>query len=179
MVEAGELGCVGCLGRSHCLHREGSGATTLIWHSGQVWRVADSPEDDKFQYTYFAHKINSFNTAPKNILSSDARLRPDRNALEKGDLSKAAVEKSSLEERQRAEKRNREAKGDKFTPRWFELTDEVTATPWGELEVYKYNGKYAEHRAAAAGRLDDIEEVDFQSVDFNPWQYANLALARD
>ena len=60
----------------------------------QVWHVADTPQNDKFQYTYFAHKINSFDTAPKKLLASDSRLRPDRFALEKSDLSKAGAEKS-------------------------------------------------------------------------------------
>lgn len=80
----------------------------------------------------------------------------------------------SLEERQRAEKRNREAKGHKFTPRWFDLTDEVTPTPWGDLEVYRYNGKYSEHRAT----IDVSEGIDvenIESTEFNPWQYANLS----
>lgn len=78
----------------------------------------------------------------------------------------------SLEERQRTEKRNREAKGHKFTPRWFDLTDEVTPTPWGDLEVYQYNGKYTEHRAA----VDSSEciEVPDSRTEFNPWQYDNL-----
>lgn len=66
----------------------------LIWNVLQVWRVADAPEDDKYQYTYFTHKLNSFDTAPKKLLPSDSRLRPDRYALEKGDLSKAGSEKS-------------------------------------------------------------------------------------
>jgi hypothetical protein len=60
----------------------------------QAWRVADAPKNDRFQYTYFAHKINSFDTAPKKLLASDSRLRPDRYALEKGDLSLAGLEKS-------------------------------------------------------------------------------------
>ena len=60
----------------------------------QVWRVAAVPENDKFQYTHFAHKINSFETAPKKLLASDSRLRPDRYALENGDLLKAGAEKS-------------------------------------------------------------------------------------
>ena len=60
----------------------------------QVWRLADVPENDKFQYTHFAHKINSIHTAPRKLLASDSRLRPDRFALEKGDLSKAGAEKS-------------------------------------------------------------------------------------
>jgi hypothetical protein len=141
----------------------------------EVWRVAEAPKNDKFQYTHFAHKLNSFDTAPKKLLPSDSRLRPDRMALEKGDLSVSGNEKSSLEERQRAEKRNREAKNHKFTPRWFDLTEEVTPTPWGELEVYQYNGKYTEHRAAIDSS-DIIEEPDSRP-EFNPWQFDNLEAA--
>ena len=59
----------------------------------QVWHVADVPKNDKFQYTHFAHKINSFDTAPSKLLASDSRLRPDRYSLEQGDLSKAGCEK--------------------------------------------------------------------------------------
>ncbi|KAF8395133.1 hypothetical protein HHK36_019074 [Tetracentron sinense] len=141
----------------------------------EVWRVADVPENDKFQYTYFSHKLNSFDTAPRKLLASDSRLRPDRYALEKGDLSKAGAEKSSLEEKQRAEKRNREAKGHQFTPRWFDLSNEVFTTPWGDLEVYQYNGKYTDHRAVTDSS-DSIDEVDIRSTEFNPWQYGNLAM---
>ena len=79
-----------------------------------------------------------------------------------------------LEERQRAEKRNREANGHQFTPRWFNLTSEVTPTPWGELEVYQYNGKYIEHRAVADSS-DSGEEINPTTTEFNPWQYDNLA----
>ena len=81
---------------------------------------------------------------------------------------------SSLEERQRAEKRTREEKGHNFTPRWFDLTEEVTSTPWGELEIYQYNGKYTEHRSDVdnSGSVDD---VDVKSIEFNPWQYGNLS----
>ncbi|MCI01155.1 oxysterol-binding protein 3C-like, partial [Trifolium medium] len=59
-----------------------------------VWHVADVPPNDKFQYTHFAHKLNSFDTAPRKLLASDSRLRPDRYALELGDLSKSGTEKS-------------------------------------------------------------------------------------
>ncbi|CAL5334178.1 unnamed protein product [Camellia sinensis] len=140
----------------------------------EVWRLAATPGNDKFQYTYFAHKINSFETAPRKLLASDSRLRPDRCALENGDLSKAGAEKSSLEERQRAEKRLRDAKGHQFAPRWFDLTDEIRPTPWGDLEVYQYNGKYTEHRATV-DRSAITGEDDVKSTDFNPWQYGNLS----
>nr|GMC91849.1 oxysterol-binding protein-related protein 3A-like [Ipomoea batatas] len=143
----------------------------------EVWRAADAPQNDKFQYTYFAHKINSFDTAPKKLLASDSRLRPDRCALEKGDLSKAGAEKSSLEERQRAEKRMREAKGDEYKPKWFDLTTEISPTPWGELEVYRYNGKYDEHRAAIENSDFVAEDVKAESTEFNPWQYEDSVVA--
>ncbi|TYG69401.1 hypothetical protein ES288_D05G227100v1 [Gossypium darwinii] len=61
-----------------------------------AWKLADALKNDKFQYTHFAHKINSFDTAPKKLLASDSHLRPDRYALEQGDLSKANFEKMML-----------------------------------------------------------------------------------
>lgn len=135
----------------------------------EAWRIAKLPENDKFQYTYFTHKLNSLDTAPKKLLASDSRLRPDRYALERGDLAKAGLEKSSLEERQRAEKRNREANGHEFTPRWFDRTDEISPTPWGDLEVYSYNGKYTEHHAAIDSSNSN-EVTDVRATEFNPWQ---------
>lgn len=79
----------------------------------------------------------------------------------------------SLEERQRAEKRARETKGHQFTPKWFEPSSDIFTTPWGDVEVYRNNGKYAEHRAAIDSS-DSIEEVDVKSIEFNPWQYEDL-----
>ncbi|KAH6798156.1 Oxysterol-binding family protein [Perilla frutescens var. hirtella] len=136
----------------------------------EVWRAADAPQNDKFQYTHFAHKLNSFETAPKKLLPSDSRLRSDRLALEQGDLSKAGVEKTRLEERQRAEKRTRETKNDVFKPKWFDLTDEVATTPWSDLEVYRYNGKYGQYRADVESS-DNVGEIEASSIEFDPWQY--------
>lgn len=135
----------------------------------EVWKVADVPPSDKFQYTYFAHKINSFDTAPKGMLASDSRLRPDRYALEMGDSSKAGMEKARVEERQRAEKRQREALKQEFTPKWFQLTGDIAATPWGDLEIYEYNGKYTDHRAAGSS-----VQTDPRSIEFNPWQFGDV-----
>ncbi|KAL0736767.1 hypothetical protein Bca4012_012977 [Brassica carinata] len=134
----------------------------------EVWKVAEAPKNDRYQYTHFAHKVNSFDTAPSKLLSSDSRLRPDRYALDIGDMTKAGYEKSSLEEKQRAEKRTREEKGQRFVPKWFDETSEVTPTPWGDLEVYQFNGKYLVHRAAADNSEDNI---DMKSTQFNPWQF--------
>ncbi|PPD99224.1 hypothetical protein GOBAR_DD03751 [Gossypium barbadense] len=62
----------------------------------EAWKLVDAPKNDKFQYTHFVHKINSFDTALKKLLASDSRLRPDRYALEQSDLSKAGFEKSRV-----------------------------------------------------------------------------------
>ncbi|KAJ4882261.1 Oxysterol-binding protein-related protein 3A [Raphanus sativus] len=138
----------------------------------EVWKVAEAPKKDKYQYTHFAHKVNSFDTAPSKLLSSDSRLRPDRYALDTGDMTKAGYEKSRLEERQRAEKRSREQTGQPFVPKWFDETDEVTPTPWGDLEVYQFNGKYLVHRAAANN--SEIN-TDMKSTQFNPWQFQDTS----
>ncbi|KAG5376331.1 hypothetical protein IGI04_040927 [Brassica rapa subsp. trilocularis] len=156
----------------------------LIFGRTWVWHVADVPKNDKFQYTHFGHKINSFDTAPSKLLASDSRLRPVRYALEQADLSKDTlrigfciniINESFLEERQRAENKTRETKNQKFTPRWFDLTDEITSTPWGDTEIYQYNGKYTEHRDAAASSSGASDEVDLKSIEFNPWQYGNVS----
>lgn len=59
-----------------------------------MWKCTEQPKGDKFQYTHFAHVINSFDTAPQGLLPSDSRLRPDRYALEMGDMSKAGSDKT-------------------------------------------------------------------------------------
>jgi hypothetical protein len=93
-----------------------------------------------------------------------------------GDMSKAGSEKSRLEERQRSEKRHREEKQVEFKPRWFDLTEEVTSTPWGDLEVYKYNGKYTEHRKLLDNSDTDKTNIEqLKSIMFNPWQFDSPA----
>ncbi|KAK4392251.1 Oxysterol-binding protein-related protein 3B [Sesamum angolense] len=148
------------------------------WNEFMSYQPCDAegepkPGSELKEYTHFAHKINSFDTAPKKLLPSDSRLRPDRLALEHADLSKAGLEKTRLEERQRAEKRTREAKGDEFKPKWFDLTNEIASTPWGELEVYRYNGEYGHHREAV-DNSDSIQETETNSIEFNPWKYHDL-----
>ena len=74
-----------------------------------------------------------------------------------------------LEEKQRAEKKLREAKKQEFTPRWFKMSGEIAPTPWGDLEVYEFNGKYRKRRESiSAGETGDVEEL--KSITFDPWQ---------
>ncbi|CAH8269764.1 unnamed protein product [Arabidopsis lyrata] len=67
---------------------------------------------------------------------------------------------------------DREEKGQIFAPKWFDETEEVTPTPWGDLEVYQFNGKYSVHRATA----DNSEDTtDVKVTQFNPWQFQDLS----
>lgn len=59
-------------------------------------------------------------------------------------------------------------------PRWFDMTEEVATTPWGELEIYQFNGKYLQHRTDTDSS-DNIELEDVQTKEFNPWQYGDLS----
>ena len=45
----------------------------------------------------------------------------------------------------------------------------------GDIEIYQYNGKYTEHRDAAASSSGASDEVDLKSIEFNPWQYGNVS----
>ncbi|KAI3839921.1 hypothetical protein MKX03_025186 [Papaver bracteatum] len=151
----------------------------------EIWRVPDVPVKDKYHFTYFADKINSFDTAPRQMLASDSRLRPDRYALEKGDLSKVRHEKNSFEMSpmlifglvQRKERKRRETNGDKYSPKWFDSTKQVVITPYGDTQIYKYNGKYDEHRATVNSLNISAGEVDVQPTEFDPWQYGQEKLA--
>ncbi|RID41346.1 hypothetical protein BRARA_J01318 [Brassica rapa] len=80
----------------------------------------------------------------------------------------------TLEERQRAENRTRETKNQKFTPRWFDLTDEITSTPWGDIGIYQYNGKYTDTEIQQRARA--VPPMKWtSSIEFNPWQYGNVS----
>ena len=58
--------------------------------------------------------------------------------MEDGEYDLAATEKNRVEERQRAKRREREAMGEEFVPRWFSKSrDPVT----GE-EFWQTNGRY-------------------------------------
>jgi len=53
-----------------------------------LWTKEAMPKDrDKYGFTHFARHCNSAAGCPPGLLASDARLRPDRAALEAGDLN--------------------------------------------------------------------------------------------
>jgi len=78
---------------------------------------------------------------------TDSRIRPDRLALEKNDSKVAGQEKHRLEEKQRADKRQREKLNQQWTPRYFKLSHDTD-----EQEFWEYIGGYWEEREDRIGK---------------------------
>lgn len=73
--------------------------------------------------------------------------------MEDGEYDFAATEKHRVEEKQRAKRREREAKGEEFEPKWFTRGKcEIT----GE-EYWVYNGRY--WRCRDAGDWSVCEDI--------------------
>lgn len=130
-----------------------------------LWSASEMPADDAYGFTRFAHRLNSFELAPKALLASDSRLRPDRVALEAGEMGKAGSAKHELEEQQRAERRTREEKGDAWAPRWFKVEEGADNNEEVDTDVWAFTGAYSDRRKSA-------QPVDAKSLQFSPWQYA-------
>ena len=85
-----------------------------------VWEASPRPTGIPFNLTPFVVTVNAIPDRLKPFLApTDSRLRPDQRAMEDGEYDFAATEKNRVEEKQRAKRRDREAKGDEFVPRWF------------------------------------------------------------
>ena len=85
-----------------------------------VWQSNPRPSGIPFNLTPFVVTLNAI---PDNLRAflppTDTRLRPDQRAMEDGEYDFAATEKHRVEEKQRAKRREREAKGEEFSPKWF------------------------------------------------------------
>jgi hypothetical protein len=128
-----------------------------------LWECDPWPaKANKYGFTTYAIKMNELTSAPTyGLLASDSRLRPDRVALENEEGSATSL-KTQLEERQRAERRERKDKGDTWSPRWFKKAEHAELH---ELEkdvgtdVWEFNGEYDENKPTETSKT------------FSPWQY--------
>ena len=82
-------------------------ATQPDGSSGRIlWAKNPDPKEgalvEKYGFDNWTLRMNAAKDAPKGLLKSDSRLRPDRMALEKGDDTTAQKMKHVLEEKQRA-----------------------------------------------------------------------------
>ncbi|KAK9817890.1 hypothetical protein WJX72_003822 [[Myrmecia] bisecta] len=137
----------------------------------RLWTCKPKPTDDKYGFTYFARMLNSCKGI--NPMPSDSRRRPDRAALEAGDNATAGAEKYALEEMQRAERREREKRGDAWQPRWFRPNSDAKIYPIeyppDQCPLWEFNGE-ALKREKRPAKPDD----DFAGIDFCPWQYPEI-----
>ncbi|KAF2202838.1 hypothetical protein GQ43DRAFT_391275 [Delitschia confertaspora ATCC 74209] len=85
-----------------------------------IWQCHERPTGIPFNLTPFVVTLNALpDTLRPVIAPTDTRLRPDQRAMEDGEYDFAATEKNRVEEKQRKKRREREARGEEFVPRWF------------------------------------------------------------
>ncbi|KAL8675602.1 MAG: hypothetical protein Q9168_000114 [Polycauliona sp. 1 TL-2023] len=104
-----------------------------------VWQAHERPAGIPFNLTPFAVSFQALPDRLRPLLPpTDTRFRPDQRAMEDGEYDLAATEKNRVEEKQRAKRREREEKGEEWSPRWFvKAKDEAT----GE-EFWRCTGEY-------------------------------------
>ncbi|KAK3115670.1 Oxysterol-binding protein 3 [Teratosphaeriaceae sp. CCFEE 6253] len=121
-----------------------------------VWTVgALAPSAAKaYGFTTFAATLNEITSIEQGHLPpTDARLRPDQQALEAGDVEKAEALKARLEERQRARRKILESHGHEWEPEYFEKVPDGEEETW----MLKESRGYWERRAA--GDWKDVRDV--------------------
>jgi len=111
-----------------------------VTEGDDLWRHSMQPiKTNKYGVTEFVMKMNDMTgkyfTEP--LPNTDSRFREDRKAMEREDKEAAEIEKTKLENQQRALRREREEKGEQWVPIYFEEmknNDGVT--------VWRYRGNY-------------------------------------
>jgi len=105
-----------------------------------LWEHTNKPLESskipcKYMVDWTAHSllmVELTDEMKRTLPPTDSRLRGDRLALEKSDTKKAAAEKHSLEEKQRAEAKARKTP---WVPRYFKLSSE-DPNDWEYLKNY-------------------------------------------
>ncbi|KAJ9197504.1 hypothetical protein DTO164E3_5646 [Paecilomyces variotii] len=104
-----------------------------------VWKSNPRPSGIPFNLTPFVVTLNALpDRLKENLPPTDTRLRPDQRAMEEGEYDFAATEKNRVEEKQRAKRREREMKGEEYSPKWFTRGK----CPVSGEEFWVYTGKY-------------------------------------
>ncbi|KAI9816648.1 MAG: hypothetical protein M1832_005034 [Thelocarpon impressellum] len=132
----------------------GSGATSAFL----VWQANPRPTGIPFNLTPFVVTLNALPDALRlHLAPTDTRLRPDQRAMEDGEYDFAATEKTRVEEKQRAKRREREANGEEFEPRWFRR---AKCGITGE-DYWAFGGEYWKMRAdvGKGGEWKNVEDI--------------------
>ncbi|KAI8959874.1 Oxysterol-binding protein-domain-containing protein [Daldinia sp. FL1419] len=133
---------------------EGGKATNKeVWKAGQL--VPNAP--NTYGLTLFSATLNEITPVEEGRLPpTDTRLRPDQRLAEQGKLEEAEEWKVTLEEAQRARRKDLETKGEEYKPRWFV---QVPEAPDGE-ELWKLKlGKEGYWEERAKGEWKGIERI--------------------
>ncbi|KAG2190375.1 hypothetical protein INT46_002356 [Mucor plumbeus] len=103
---------------------------SVIWNA----RPPGIKDSDKyFGFTKFATELNELTELEQGKLPiTDTRLRPDQQLYEKGNVDEADEEKLRIEQQQRDKRKEIEAEGKEWLPRWFSR----------EGEEWLYSGQY-------------------------------------
>ena len=123
-----------------------------------IWEAHPRPDNIPFNLTPF---VVTFQHLPDSlrplIPPTDTRLRPDQRAMEDGKYELAAKEKERVEEKQRAKRRDREARGKEWEPRWFKRD----RCPVTEEEYWVTTGEYWKNRekVSAGGTWKGVEDI--------------------
>lgn len=119
----------------------------------ELWRVHERGPAP-FNLTPFAITLNALPERLRPWLApTDTRLRPDQRAMEEGRYDDASDEKSRVEDKQRAARRMREEKGEKWEARWFRLQKHpVTGKPYYK-PINEYWGQRANKELADKGDI--------------------------
>lgn len=123
-----------------------------------IWESHPRPTGIPFNLTPFVLTLNDVTAKLKpHLAPTDTRLRPDQRAMEDGEYDFAATEKNRVEEKQRAARRRREAKGEEFVPRWFTKS---RSKETGE-EYWQFNGEYWKMRddVGSGGKWEGLEDI--------------------
>lgn len=121
------LGLQGTWTHSLQLKERGTVTKTSIWTAGELVDHASK----HYGMTAFAATLNEITPIEKGIAApTDSRLRPDQRALEDGDHDSAEELKNQLEEGQRARRKEMEAAGEVWKPRWFTRVDRGDEVIW-------------------------------------------------
>jgi hypothetical protein len=119
-----------------------------------LWKRGATPPN-KWNWTKFNDELNTVDPEYEAILPpTDSRLRTDRRALQKDDLSLAGKEKYRLEEEQRNKRKDREVKGEHYQAALFKSVDD---TVFGHK--WEYYGNYWEQRDERVKQLADKKKA--------------------
>jgi len=137
-----------------------------------LWKKPLKQPDNKWGWPKFVESLNTMSDSYKDILpSTDSRLRGDRFYLEKDDLEMAGSEKHRLEEKQRAEKKERELNQEEWQPKYFKKVEDPD-----HGSVYQYIGQYWEDREE---RIKKVNSTENQAVEEATKKVENLTVSEN